>query len=75
MGVLQKSIFCVLMGGIMLTLSGCGRKGDPLPPEGAEPFPREYPAPDEESFFEESQGASLEAFPVKTDEKKDKVGL
>lgn len=34
-----------LLALLALALAACGRKGDPLPPEGADPaYPRRYPA-------------------------------
>lgn len=75
MAVLQKSIFCVVVGGILLTLTGCGRKGDPLPPQGAEPFPRQYPAPDEGALPEKPHTLGEADAAFKTDLERDEVGL
>lgn len=75
MVVLQKSIFCVVLGSFVLSISGCGRKGDPLPPEGAEPFPRHYPAPDDDALSQSSQEVDASHSAFKTELDKDKVGL
>lgn len=46
---MEKSITLVLGLAALVFLSGCGRKGDPLPPKGEETsYPLVYPAPDAE---------------------------
>lgn len=45
----------MVVGSILVTLAGCGRKGDPVAPQGSEPFPRQYPAPDDGQLPEKPQ--------------------
>lgn len=46
---MEKSITVVLGLVFVVFVSGCGRKGDPLPPKGEEmSYPLVYPAPDGE---------------------------
>jgi hypothetical protein len=43
----RRDALRLLLGGVALTLAGCGRKGAPLPPYDVDPcYPRHYPMDD-----------------------------